>query len=226
MAKPKQKIVATAENVTAEAITPIRPSWKDMIASYPGEAIKSADFYPMVSDEWVKNVKKDPDSWSNTCAGRMSYALNHSGIELDKAPKGGSFKGVDDKNYWFRVLDLKKYLKSRFKAGDIEYTLKPLPLNLTQETFNQRVKDVKTKILDKINGKHGIVVFEVSGWADATNHFTLWDGSNLVYVGPHGDHNDQGSAEYYFWLIRSITDSKGNITKIIQTTKVIFWELK
>lgn len=180
----------------------------------------------MVSDDWVRSVKEKPEYWANTCAGRMSYALNHSGIALDKAPRGGSFKGADNKHYWFRVSDLKAYLKARFKAGDIEYALKPLPLKLTDEIFNQRVKDVQTNVLDKISGKHGIVVFDVAGWGNASGHFTLWDGSNLVYVGPPGDHNDQGSAEYYFWLTRPIADDKGNITKIIQTTKVTFWELK
>lgn len=226
MAETNQGIVATAGNIRADAITPVRPSWKDMIATYPSESIKSADFYPMVSEEWVKNVKENPGDWSNTCAGRMSYALNHSGIALHKSPSGGSFKGADNKHYWFRVRELKAYLKNRFKAGDIEYILKPLPLNVTDAIFQDRVKEVKTNVLEKISGKHGIIVFDVSGWSDASGHFTLWDGSNLVYVGPPGDHNDRGSAEYYFWLTRLIADDKGNTTKVIQTTKVTFWELK
>ena len=222
--KKKAGIIATSSSVSSGSIIPVRPSWKDMLANYPGEAIKSEDFYAMVSDEWSKNYKKNPLSWANTCAGRMSYALNHSGLDLDKAPKAGSFQGKDGKNYWFRVADLKKYLKSRFKAGDVEYSLKTLSLNVTQDIFNKRVSEVKTNLLEKINGKHGIIVFEVAGWGDASGHFTLWDGNNLVYVG-EGDHDNPVSPEYYFWLTRPISQD-GKVVKVVQTSKIIYWELK
>ncbi len=66
----------------------------------------------------------------------------------------------------------------------------------------------------------GIIVFEVTGWENASGHFTLWDGSNLVYVG-EGEHNNPLSYEYYFWFLRAATE-----TKIAQTTKAYLWELK
>ena len=166
----------------------------------------------------------------NTCAGRMSYALNRSGIELKKAPAGGSMRGEDGKNYWFRVKDLKNYLKDRFGKGDVEHSPKLLSDILTKEIFDARVEDIKTNILTKINGKHGIIVFEVSGWDNATGHFTLWDGTNLVYVGPPGDHNDPKSSEYYFWLTRYkvelTAEKKEKLIPTVRTTKIIFWELK
>ncbi|MCA0393993.1 MAG: type VI secretion system amidase effector protein Tae4 [Proteobacteria bacterium] len=48
-----------------------------------------------------------------------------------------------------------------------------------------------------------MVIFEVSGWGDASGHVTLWDGSSC------GDH-------CYF-----VHDQPG-----VQTTRILFWELK
>lgn len=40
-------------------------------------------------------------------------------------------------------------------------------------------------------GSKGIILFEVSGWGDATGHFTLWNGSKVA----HGDYfKPKGSA--------------------------------
>ena len=61
MAKPG--IVASADGVKSKPITPIRPSWEDMIASYPGEDVVSANFYPMVSKAWASYAKENPNAW-------------------------------------------------------------------------------------------------------------------------------------------------------------------
>ena len=34
-----------------------------------------------------------------------------------------------------------------------------------------------------LQGRKGIIIYEVSGWADATGHADLWDGSKCVYKG-------------------------------------------
>lgn len=179
-----------AGNRTAN-INIVRPSWSDMYKYYPGENIPSASFYPMVSKDYVRAAASQPDTWSNTCATRMSYALNYSGIRLPVAPNHGSLIGDDKFNYWIRVKDLKKFLKDRFKGADESFSPKKLTASdCTQEGVNARAIEVNDGIIKKITGKHGIIVFDVEGWSDASGHFTLWDGSNLVYVGPPGDHND------------------------------------
>ena len=33
---------------------------------------------------------------------------------------------------------------------------------------------------EKLKGRKGIIVFEVSGWSDATGHADLWDGNKWV----------------------------------------------
>lgn len=197
-----------------------RPAWQDMIDNYPNENTKSIDFYPMISQSYLRLATgEDSHSWENTCAARMSYALNRSGIRLAQASNGGSLKGNDGFNYWIRVKDLKAYLKQRLGKPDIEHS----PIKITEPTREQayqRADDVRNNMLNQIQGKHGIVVFDVTGWSNASGHFTLWDGKDLVYVGP-GEHNDTGSLDYYFWFMRHVGNNKFH-----QTTHISFWELK
>lgn len=223
-------VTATAGGSTA-SLKINRPSWKSMIDNYPNESTKSNDFYPMVSEAWLKLATDEETafSYANTCAGRMSYALNHSGFTLPKAPSvGGTMKGNDGLNYWLRVSDLIPYLKKKFGKGDVEFVFSTLvdpdESKFTQEIRDQRESEVYTNVLNKIANKKGIIVFEVSGWGNASGHFTLWDGTNLVYVGDLR-HNDNTLLNYYFWYAEWRENSNG-IIKAIQTTKIIWWELK
>ena len=217
-------IRAQAGNRTA-GINAVRPTWADMHKYYPGENISSASFYPMISKDYERAATTQA-GWANTCATRMSYALNYSGIRLAKAPNNGSIIGTDKYNYWIRVKDLKKYLKDKFRGGDESFSPKKLQFSeFTQDNINKRAIEVNDGIIKKISNRHGIIVFDVEGWSDATGHFTLWDGKDLVYVGPPGDHNNQTSTEYYFWFIRPYKDPKG-VDQLAQTTNIIFWELK
>ncbi|MFZ7129097.1 T6SS effector amidase Tae4 family protein [Avibacterium avium] len=195
-----------------------RPPWKNMYENY---FTGSSDlFYPMISGKWVNMVKENPIVWENTCAGRMSYALNHSGFILPQN-NYGAFKGDNDSYYyWFRVKELLGYLKNKFGNGDIEYYpplidfKSHLPI---EEILENRKNNVKDKLINQINNKKGIIVFEASGWKNASGHFTLWDGKNLLFA---PGHNNPNNYEYYFWLI------SGNQDRFVQTSKIIFWELK
>lgn len=218
------QLIASAGN-SSSTIQINRPSWKDMYTYYPKENISSANFYPMVSQQYVNLVNERPDDWENTCAARMSYALNRSGVRLPKAPADGSLVGDDKFNYWVRVKDLKAFMIKRFKSPDISYSPKQVSDTRSTEA-KQRIKEVETQLLPKIKGKKGIIVFDVKGWSNASGHFTLWDGKNLAYVGP-GDHNNPASIEYYFWFMREDIYFKGGFkTRVTQTTDITFWELK
>jgi hypothetical protein len=156
----------------------------------------------------------------------MSYALNHSGVLLGKAPsKGGTIVGDDKKNYWIRVKDLKQELQKRFRNGDFNYTHPPFPSNWNPDSqwalLQERVKKVEAEFLNHIKNKNGIVVFEVEGWQDASGHFTLWDSSskNLMYVGASQAEKDASSPRYYFWMVPYA--GAAGLTKSIS-----FWELK
>ncbi|MBN6075550.1 hypothetical protein HYE59_09310 [Aggregatibacter actinomycetemcomitans] len=197
-----------------------RPSWNDMVRHY--KTIPSREFYPIISKEWAALAEnpKTRVTWENTCAGRMSYALNHSGFILPKNTKG-AFIGDNDKfNHWFRVSELREYLKKSFGKGDFEDPPIPMTeLTPSQEMWNKRVNGVRENMLNKIKNKTGIVVFEVGGWDNATGHFTLWNGNRLLYA---DGHDDPRTSSYYFWFFKSDHIKK----RIVQTTKIIFWELK
>ncbi len=63
--------------------------------------------------------------------------------------------------YFYRVADLSKYLNSTYGKPEIKGTQKS-----TFTSFK------------------GIIWFEISGWSDASGHFTTWDGSKVG----HGDY--------------------------------------
>ncbi|HEX5752995.1 MAG TPA: type VI secretion system amidase effector protein Tae4 [Archangium sp.] len=229
-------IVASAGGTSSKPVVVHRPSWKDMKASYPPDGQDRYVFYPKISKALAKDA--DEPAYANTCALRMSYALNHSGVKLKPAPsKGGNLKGDDKLNYWLRVKDLAAELNRLFKAPDLTLTYptpmpKPGGTARTAETYVQqhpteylaRQKLAQDTLLSKISNKNGIVVFNVTGWSDATGHFTLWEGAtqNLLYVGANTAEKNPTSPEYYFWLVKPSDDGK----KLVETTSVSFWELK
>lgn len=106
-----------------------------------------------------KNINNpDPlQRWDNTCAVRMSYILNQSGLIIPRVP-GQTVSGADKRQYFFRVKNLIAFLKGRWGAPEIvEYP--PADGGV-------------------LAGKKGLVLFEVSGWSDAAGHATLFNGSS------------------------------------------------
>jgi hypothetical protein len=61
-------------------------------------------------------------------------------------------------------------------------------------------------------------MFEVSGWGDASGHFTIWDGNHLIY--PGDPLHDDPTSEYYYFHMKY-----ENNGKVFQTDKIILWEL-
>ncbi|WP_165390871.1 T6SS effector amidase Tae4 family protein [Pseudoduganella lutea] len=193
---------------------------------YPDSSIPTPLLYDSkICGKFVK-LYEHP-AYLNTCAVRMSFALNRSGLKLGKSPSaGGSVQGGDGFLYWIRVTDLKVELANRFKGADEELNLPQIPASMLDDNaamsklFKERVAIAKEFIKNKLARRSGIIVFDVSGWGDASGHFTLWDGvsEKLAYA---TDHDDSTANSYYFWLTM-MTDGG----KVIQTTKVRFWELK
>lgn len=106
-----------------------------------------------------KNINNpDPQQrWDNTCAVRMSYILNQSGLAIPRVP-GQTVSGADKRQYFFRVRSLIAFLTQRWGAPDV----------------------VKYPPADggALAGKQGLILFEVSGWSDAAGHATLFNGNN------------------------------------------------
>lgn len=97
--------------------------------------------------------------WSNTCAVRMSYILNHAGLVIPKLP-GQTVSGGDQRQYFFRVKNLIDFLDKQWGRPDV---VKYPPSGG-----------------GALASKRGVILFEVSGWEDAQGHATLFDG-NVCY---------------------------------------------
>jgi hypothetical protein len=199
-----------------------------MQAHYPSASVKTDTLYDSKIGGKFVNLYKNP-AYENTCAVRMSYALARSGMKLGVAPSNdGSAKGGDGHTYWIRVNDLVAELSRRFKGADAELSLPPLPKKLLDDATLRKLigerRKLAQQLLDtKLNGKNGIVAFQVSGWGNAFGHFTLWDGTTKKLAYATG-YDDPASDNYYFWM-SDYVNLFGAIL-LTQTVKVFFWELK
>ena len=191
---------------TSASVEIKRPKWDDMLKNYPGTIVQTTDLYDDIGGGLPDRLKADPINWENSCAIRMSKGLNYSGVVLPWAlSKGGTVVGKDKYKYWIRVNDMKTYLGEKFglKKDDI-------------------IEAAGGKsAVDEFKGKKGIIVFDVTGWSNATGHFTLWDGANLIY--PGDPIHDNPSSSFYYFHMEYYEIGTG---KTIKTVKVRLWELK
>jgi len=119
---------------------------------------------------------KDPLlGFKNTCAIRMSYSLNYSGVVITR----GAWKtvsGADNRQYIYRVTDLISFLN---------------------QTFGNPDKTIRNPKASDFSGVKGILVFNVQGWSNASGHATLWDGTEC------SDHcYFPNASEASIWILR------------------------
>ena len=92
---------------------------------------------------------------TNTCVIRLSYCFNKSGHPIPNGYPGlNTARGGDGKRYAYRVREFKTFLERKYKYADAS---------------GDR---------SAVDGKRGIIMFDVAGWSDATGHFDLWNGSS------------------------------------------------
>lgn len=140
-------------------------------------------------DDLVKFYQTDPDpekvkqkiggsvnkSWyENTCIIRVSEALNYTN-HLIPADSGAfkTRKGADGRWYGLGVQQFWEYLEKHYGKPTV---------------FAEKDKKSGRIPFEKFNGIRGIIGFRVKGWGDASGHFTLWDGFNLLYGGEKHDY--------------------------------------
>jgi RHS repeat-associated protein len=141
-----------------EANYPTTGTAKQVYNNVGGEAAKAYNDHESDGDQ---------NPYANTCALRMSLALNKSGNDIDtdvKNSKGktmATLEGSDGKDYAIRKSDIKDYMKGEYGKADIS-------AKSTDKDFDQKVSEIK--------GQKGVIVFDVTGWSDATGHVTIYDG--------------------------------------------------
>lgn len=119
---------------------------------------------------------------------RFSRSLNYSGYIINNQVSGFyTVKGKDKLNYLLRVKETIKFVQSKFGA----------PTN-TFKSSEISMSNVHSQLM----GKTGIIIFDISGWSDATGHVTLWNGSTC------------GDSCYF------------NPSPPAKTDRIIFWEIE
>jgi RHS repeat-associated protein len=138
-----------------------REGFDELWNAYPQAPLSSSGVYSLIGGRVLYNHTSMPDRFSNSCALRMSRAMNYGGHEISfEYGKTGS--GDDNKWYYYKVKDLLPIVESKFGSPD--------------ET-NVKWSDVRMK--------RGIILFEDCGnttedgrfqsWSDATGHIDLWN---------------------------------------------------
>ena len=150
------------------------PNWAILIAKYPNK--KAETVFTEIGGKVQLNY--DIGVFSNACATRISKALNDSGANhhipyiKDVGPTGKMesqvSSGENKRWYIFRVKILAKYLIKTYGS----------PLEYQSHEYKS-----------KLAGKKGIIMFEVTGWDDATGHADLWDGAKAVWQDYGGQAN-------------------------------------
>lgn len=153
--------------------------------------------------------RKSPNyaDYSNTCALRVSYALNYSTHPIktmDRQIAGRGYQGGDGHIYYlgvFDIIDLLKLnwkkpttyteVKKNIKYGRSEDFYHQMTSKDKNRQFFKELQSIKRKGIVAMNGTNGL------------RHVTLWNGSNFADV-DFGYYNflegtDYVIKELYFW---------------------------
>ncbi|WP_436872654.1 type VI secretion system amidase effector protein Tae4 [Acinetobacter haemolyticus] len=162
-----------------------RPLFNELWENYPVK-MPAGEVYEMVGGNAYALYTENPVGYANACALRLSRSFNYGGMPIKKTTKGYKVSGGDSKLYLLRVREMINFVENNLGKADI--SIKP---NNNEDVSSQ------------IQNKKGIIIFNVTGWGDATGHVTLWNGS------------DCGDSCYFI-----------HSQPTVRTTDVFFWELK
>lgn len=142
--------------------------------NYPTDPLSSNSIWKLIGGKVQQNGESG--TFRNSCAIRMSHALNASGVLISSA-SGPVSSGMNPPKWWYiyRVENLKTFLRQKFGA----------PETFTPADF-------------KKNCKKGIVIFNMTG-DGFTGHADLWDGSTTI--DGHDEYID-ASSSVLFWEVQ------------------------
>lgn len=180
--------------------------FSDNMARHRAELAQAQKRYEKVGGQALREFNRDSESYINTCALRVSYALNYGGMPLiegrAKLTSGTKLVGKDGYKYYTGVSGIKglllenwKRLKPYSQANKkdfykIFYDYKTEPFETLADTYGNifnptRVAEIRRNnqnffnILCSLKIK-GIVTMVIEGWGDAGGHTTLWNGKGFL----------------------------------------------
>lgn len=133
------------------------------------------DAWKVIGGKAWYNHTSNPENFSNSCAIRVSHALNLSGAEIPYS-KGKTISGDNKSWYYYRVKDLLEYLQGRYGYADFKTSNKNMVLN-----------------------SKGIICFDINVWTDATGHFTLFDGNKALGGEHDSDFYFKTASQFLLW---------------------------
>jgi hypothetical protein len=203
------KYVGTNEMVLEGSNLGAKVKFDDLWRNYPTytDYPTKPDFWNLIGGNLEHEATvEDPEAWRNSCATRMSRALNYSGIEVhakgglagNKPWQGSTRRGADDKQYIFRIGDLKEQFQASLGPGQKIYTRPPTPSSGPALTGKQILDTWRVPLA----GKKGIIWIKAD-YKRATGHCTLWDGTQFVNgKTDEGDAATDEVSEVWFWPLR------------------------
>ena len=119
----------------------------------------------------VANLYSGPQT--NTCAIRLSKALNYSGIIIPNIP-GKTYKGADNKYYFKAAYEINLWMRITFGTNPASNTNPVTPFNANHHQYTQSQAGVHGANLPSLlNGMHGIYSIYSSNFNWATGHADL-----------------------------------------------------
>jgi len=135
-----------------------RPNYNVLYANYPKQD-DAAEVKKLIGGH------VDADWIGNTCAIRLSRAMNYSGYPIPPHLPGlATVSGADNRWYAYRMQELKRFLPHFFGQPTSSAT-KGRDGAVDRTAFS---------------GKRGIIAFDIH-FADADGHLDLWDGKTFIH---------------------------------------------
>ncbi|MBO4827123.1 MAG: hypothetical protein J5506_07830 [Prevotella sp.] len=118
---------------TEEEIKAIYDSYISTKEKYPDVC----SFFTFLGGDIAVDSSEHPEWYRNTCAARLSHALNESGVMKIPFIKGQTFKGADNKYYFMKASVMKRWLKNKLWGIPKYISYKPgkvLPSSIVFQT--------------------------------------------------------------------------------------------
>ena len=161
--------------------------------------VKTEVRYYKIKGAIYTEFMKSPYNYINTCAARMSKALNDFGIAIKKLQGmrndtyiANAGMGANSCKILVKVKDMIDFLELESSFGE--------PI-IFETQINQSNKEFRDEVLSKLDN-NGIVAIKVKDWGDAWGHIALWDSREQKFL---DDENYLTRGDYveqvYFWKI-------------------------